>query len=108
MILGTDDNNPSSQKNNLFGTTDHSGGSQSGPGTVFEIPFSTNTQIAAPSVTYNQQAQVTVTLSTLFSNEIPTGDVSLSVNGGTPMTQALAEWIRHIQPCPVYTPAIIT
>ena len=89
VILGTDDNNPSSQKNNLFGTTDHSGGSQAGPGTVFEIPFSTNTQIAAPSVTYGQQAQVTVTLSTLFSNEIPTGNVSLSVDGGTPMTQAL-------------------
>jgi uncharacterized repeat protein (TIGR03803 family) len=70
---------------NLFGTA--SGGG-SGYGTVFEIPRATSTAITAPTVTYNSSGQVTVTVTS--ASGTPTGNVALTVDGGSPITQALA------------------
>jgi hypothetical protein len=48
----------------------------------------TTTSISAPSITYNAHGMVTVTVSS--SGGTPTGDVSLTVDSGTPLTHALS------------------
>jgi uncharacterized repeat protein (TIGR03803 family) len=72
---------------NLFGVTDHGGAS--GDGTVFEIPYSTSTDITDPADTYGSDATVTVTVSSDLLTPVPTGDVSLTVGNGAPIVQAL-------------------
>ena len=51
------------------------------------IPATTNA-ISAPTITYGSAAYVTVTVSS--TGGTPTGNVSLSVAGGSPITQALS------------------
>jgi hypothetical protein len=59
-------------------------GSTSFPVTVY---YATQTTITAPTITYGTAGSVTVTVSS--TSVTPTGNVALSVNGGTGMTQAL-------------------
>ncbi len=54
-------------------------------------PASTTTSIAAPTVTYPANATITVTVSSTAGT--PTGNVSLTVDGGTPLSQALTNGI---------------
>ncbi|HTP05393.1 MAG TPA: Ig-like domain repeat protein, partial [Nitrospirota bacterium] len=56
------------------------------PQTVNPVP--TTTLISAPTVTYNANGSVTVTVSSVVST--PTGSVSLSVDGGAATTLALS------------------
>ena len=51
----------------------------------------TSIAIAAPSVAYGNSAPVTVTVSSLGGT--PTGNVSLTVDGGSPLTQTLADGV---------------
>ena len=54
---------------------------------IANIPATTSA-ISAPTITYGSVAYVTVTVSS--TGGTPTGDVSLSVAGGSPITQALS------------------
>jgi hypothetical protein len=63
-------------------------GASTGSGTLTVNPAATTTAIiSAPSVTYNANGLVTVLVSS--GTGTPTGTVSLSVDGGTAMTQPL-------------------
>ena len=56
-------------------------------GTIHVLPDATTTSLSAPAVTYPASAVVTVTLSS--SAGTPTGNVSLTVDGGTPLLAAM-------------------
>jgi hypothetical protein len=57
-------------------------------GTLTVTEAATATSIAAPTITYNNNGVVEVTVTSAAGT--PTGDVSLTVGGGAPITQALA------------------
>lgn len=60
----------------------------SGSGTLLVNPAPTTTSINAPAVNYNANGVVTVTVSS--ASAAPTGNVSLTVDGGAPLSQALS------------------
>jgi predicted small lipoprotein YifL len=62
-------------------------GASSASGNLIVIPAATTTTITAPAVTYGTDGSVTVTVSSAAGT--PTGDVSLSVDGGAATTQGL-------------------
>jgi len=62
-------------------------GASSASGTLIVNQAATTTTITAPAVTYGADGIVTVTVSSAAGS--PTGNVSLTVDGGTPMTQSL-------------------
>jgi len=70
---------------NLFGMTAFGG--PSGYGTVFKVT-ATSITITSPSVTYGSNAQVTVAVTSIHGGT-PTGNVSLTVDNGLPITQGL-------------------
>jgi len=49
----------------------------------------TNVTVAAPAITYGQDGTVTVTVAATSGTATPTGNVTLSVDGGAPITKAL-------------------
>ncbi len=56
--------------------------------TTTAVPYSpTTTTLSAPAITYGSNALVTVTVAS--STATPTGNVSLTVDGGSPITQPL-------------------
>ena len=73
---------------NLFGTT-FAGGAHD-DGSIFEVTFEpTGTGISAPSVTYNSNGLVTVTVSS--PSGTPNGTLALSVDNASPITQTLVD-----------------
>ncbi len=60
----------------------------SATGSLHVNPAATTASISAPAVTYNANGQVTVTVSSGAGT--PGGNVSLTVDGGAPLTQALS------------------
>ena len=50
----------------------------------------TSVGITAPTITYNANGIVTITVSSTPAGFTPTGNVTLTVDGGTPISQALA------------------
>src|SRR5439155_13730587 len=60
----------------------------SATGTLHVNAAATTTAISAPTITYNANGSVTVTVSSGAGT--PTGNVTLSVDGGTAVSKALA------------------
>ncbi len=75
--------------NNVAGSP--RGAATSGPQTltVTSASVATTTSINAPGITYGQNGSVTVTVSANSGSNTPTGNVSLSVDGGAAVTKTL-------------------
>jgi uncharacterized repeat protein (TIGR03803 family) len=74
---------------NLFGTT--TGGLNATNGIVFVVPAGVP-HVNAPAVTYGQSAAITINVaSSYLPSTTPTGNVTVSVDNGAPITQALVD-----------------
>jgi hypothetical protein len=65
-------------------------GGSSADGMLHVDPAATSIVVSAPTVTYNADGIVTLTVSAAAGVPTPSGDITLTVNGGSPLSATLA------------------